>query len=64
MTDYSKLKDTKEGRRRRQRRRRKSLNEVAKRLGYKTWTRLETAVLHDEIILAKAVYVAETMITH
>ncbi len=53
-TDYSRLKDTKEARRRRQQRRRQSLNEVAGRLGYETWTRLETAVLHGAVLLTTA----------
>lgn len=49
MTDYSKLTDTKEARRKRQAKRREKLNEAAKNIGYDTWHKLETAVIHGSV---------------
>lgn len=51
MTDYTQLKDTPACRRNRQRKRRQALNEVAQRLGFATWTQLETAVKNGKIEL-------------
>lgn len=39
---------------RKQARRREALNLAAKRLGFTTWTRLETAVINDDILLLRS----------
>lgn len=53
MTDYSQLTDTPEARRQRQQRRREQLNEIARRAGYETWTRLETGAIRGDNITIK-----------
>lgn len=51
MTDYTKLTDTPEGKRRRQSRRRQALNKAAQALGFETWGKLETAVINGKVKL-------------
>lgn len=54
MSKFSNLQDSPEGRRRRQQKRRQALNDVALKIGCDSWSQLETAVLHGDIVLAKA----------
>lgn len=46
MSDYT--------RKQRQQRRRAALNEAARRLGYASWARLETAVINGQVTLTAA----------
>ena len=45
--DFSKLKDSKEGRAARQKKRRDQLNEIAKESGFDSWAKLETFALNN-----------------
>jgi hypothetical protein len=46
--------DSREARAQRQAKRQARLNEIAAGLGYKTWRRLETAVIHGKVALSIA----------
>jgi hypothetical protein len=51
---FDALTDTNENRRNRQRKRQEQLNKVAQDIGYETWHKLETAVIHGKIVLTEA----------